>query len=279
MENVEKIGDGIFENENNIKMNAASETNSENSEQRPQIRLKNFPLVNRSFGIFDEIIENKEKYMDEEEITDSIPFITELFEEKANVLTKENLYYLALQYMYAYDKINSLWVDINSHNFIKHLFVSFCNNKNCQIGIPTSEKMAANKFCSITSLFVASKKEVSEMFDEFYEKFNELDLEKKSMGEYPPIMFKYIWVLTNTDTNCVYSNRSDKVLSLVAYHALIKYFNNLLEEENEEAITIKNKMENESSHNRFKENQKYKRLKTQSMGDFFTKDQINKLRS
>lgn len=266
-----------------VKVSAQNNTENKNAvkhfkkKKNPNINLINYNLVNRSFFAFKEIIKNIDTFTSEEQIKDRMDKTIDEF--VAAKLTEETHRNMSIQYLYAYKKIEELWNSDEAHNFIKHLFVAFLD-KECQSEpTPNTKK---NTLCAVTNLFVTSKSELDNMYDDFAIYFDELGLQNKDPKDYPSTFYKYIWTLTNIMVNGVYSKKSNKVLSFSTYMALKEYFGVLVKSLDKEAMTIAKKIlinKNVISGGKpYFKDIKSKKMKTQSMGDFFTQEQIEKLK-
>lgn len=158
---------------------------------------------------------------------------------------------MAIMFLYTYQQLKKMWEsDSAKHNFVKHLFISFCDNNNCTIS-PVSTKADTTKpFCCITNMMAISRAEVDRINEQFITAHDKWQSENPGKPV-PSKLFKYAWVISNADIVGMYSLKSDKTISYTAYRALSKLFRELGEQDDKEVMTIVQHFIRENRHENF----------------------------
>ena len=251
------------------KFVSKSSKNFDKVKEEQNIRLLNFPLVSKTFFDFKNILAKTNEFATEDVIKEFMSCT-----ESLKIISDENHRNMVIQILYAKNKIWKMWKDEKTHNFIKHLFITFGFPEKCS-DEPTETTNKNIKFCPITNLFVTSKSEILKMTEDFKKVQKELNLSGKPLNEYPSKLYKYYWSLINIDMVGQYSKESDKILSYPACGALRSVLKDLVTMYNKEAMEIVQYYMGEKGHLPI---QKHK-MKTQKISANLSDEQIEKLKS
>lgn len=158
---------------------------------------------------------------------------------------------MVIEFLHAYRHIKEMWEsDGTRHNFVKHLFISFCNKNDATISPVGTKANTDQPFCCITNMLALSRSEVERVNEQFLEEYKKWESEHPGKPV-PSKLFKFAWVISNTDIAAMYSMKSDKTLSFTAYRALNKLFFDLGEQDDKEVMNIVRHFVREDTHERF----------------------------
>lgn len=222
--------------------------------QDDNIMIPNFPLYNKTFFDVKEIFKNYLTFTTESELQERIEDTASLYEQVK--MTPEQHRNMVLQFLYARHKIDEMWRDEKSHNFIKHLFVAFANSDKCTTNKIFEQKTGNDKKCAVTGFVCISSDEMKENYEVWENLYTTLNLATVPVNKMPSKMFKYMWVSSNIDTVAVYSSISNRVISYATYGALRSYLKELCERFNPEALQIVKRMMQEKGHLPYSGNKK-----------------------
>ncbi len=228
--------------------------NRKNHNQDDNIMIPNFPLYNKTFFDVKEIFKKYLTFTTESELQERIENTASLYEQVK--MTSEQHRNMVLQFLYARHKIEEMWKDEKSHNFIKHLFVAFANPDKCTTNKINEAQTGNVKKCSVTGFICISSEEMKEAYEVWENLYTTLNLATVPVNKMPSKMFKYMWVSTNIDTVAVYSSISNRVISYATCSALRSYLKELCEHFNPEALQIIKWMMQEKGHLPYSGNKK-----------------------